>query len=137
VSVQERLQAVAEATVTRYDCGVTLLGVVLDTIVPPDELNRSRALTTVTGDDGIKRSDLKPMIGRCAWRIEGPLRAGEPQGVNYDRLRVESRVPLFDPICQLRPIPSEFSARWSWPVWHRRCTIHALTNQCDGDAARS
>jgi len=38
VAVQERVQAVAQAALTRYDCGVTLLGIVLDSIVPPDQV---------------------------------------------------------------------------------------------------
>jgi membrane protease subunit HflK len=38
VAVQERVQMVAQAALSRYDCGVTLLGVVLDSIVPPDEV---------------------------------------------------------------------------------------------------
>jgi membrane protease subunit HflK len=38
VAVQERVQAVAQAALSRYECGVTLLGVVLDSIVPPDEV---------------------------------------------------------------------------------------------------
>jgi modulator of FtsH protease HflK len=38
VAVQEKVQAVAQAALSRYDCGVTLLGVVLDSIVPPDEV---------------------------------------------------------------------------------------------------
>jgi membrane protease subunit HflK len=38
VAVQERVQTVAQAVLSRYDCGVTLLGVVLDSIVPPDEV---------------------------------------------------------------------------------------------------
>jgi membrane protease subunit HflK len=38
VAVQERVQTVAQAALSRYDCGVTLLGVVLDSIVPPDEV---------------------------------------------------------------------------------------------------
>jgi membrane protease subunit HflK len=38
VAVQERVQALAGATVTRYECGVTLLGVSLDSIVPPEEV---------------------------------------------------------------------------------------------------
>jgi membrane protease subunit HflK len=38
VAVQERVQALAEATVRRYDCGVSVLSVVLDAIVPPDDV---------------------------------------------------------------------------------------------------
>jgi membrane protease subunit HflK len=38
VAVQERVQALAEATVNRYECGVTVLSVVLDAIVPPSEV---------------------------------------------------------------------------------------------------
>ncbi|HWF85937.1 MAG TPA: FtsH protease activity modulator HflK [Vicinamibacterales bacterium] len=38
VAVQERVQALAEATVSRYDCGVSVLSVVLDAIVPPDDV---------------------------------------------------------------------------------------------------
>jgi membrane protease subunit HflK len=38
VAVQERVQLVAQAALSRYECGVTLLGVVLDSIVPPEEV---------------------------------------------------------------------------------------------------
>jgi membrane protease subunit HflK len=38
VAVQERVQMVAQTALSRYDCGVTLLGVVLDSIVPPNEV---------------------------------------------------------------------------------------------------
>ncbi len=38
VAVQERVQALSEATVSRYDCGVSVLSVVLDAIVPPDDV---------------------------------------------------------------------------------------------------
>jgi len=38
VAVQENVRAVAQATLGRYDCGVSLLGVVLDSTVPPDEV---------------------------------------------------------------------------------------------------
>jgi membrane protease subunit HflK len=38
VAVQERVQALAEAAVSRYECGVTVLNVVLDAIVPPHEV---------------------------------------------------------------------------------------------------
>jgi membrane protease subunit HflK len=52
VAVQERVQALAEATVTRYDCGVTLLGVVLDSIVPPDEVVEAFRLVAAAREDG-------------------------------------------------------------------------------------
>ena len=38
VAVQERVQALAEATVKRYECGATVLSVALDAIVPPNEV---------------------------------------------------------------------------------------------------
>jgi membrane protease subunit HflK len=38
VAVQERVQAIAEATVRRYECGATVLSVALDAIVPPNEV---------------------------------------------------------------------------------------------------
>jgi membrane protease subunit HflK len=38
VAVQERVQALAEATVRRYECGATVLSVALDAIVPPNEV---------------------------------------------------------------------------------------------------
>src|SRR5258708_5891662 len=38
VAVQERVQALAEATVSRYECGATVLSVALDAIVPPNEV---------------------------------------------------------------------------------------------------
>jgi membrane protease subunit HflK len=52
VAVQERVQALAEATVTRYDCGVTLLGVVLDSIVPPDEVVEAFRRVAAAREDG-------------------------------------------------------------------------------------
>jgi membrane protease subunit HflK len=38
VAVQERVQALADATVKRYECGATVLSVALDAIVPPNEV---------------------------------------------------------------------------------------------------
>jgi modulator of FtsH protease HflK len=52
VAVQERVQALAEATVTRYDCGVTLLGVVLDSIVPPEEVVEAFRRVAAAREDG-------------------------------------------------------------------------------------
>ncbi len=52
VAVQERVQQLAEATVLRYDCGVTLLGVVLDSIVPPDEVVEAFRLVAAAREDG-------------------------------------------------------------------------------------
>jgi len=52
VAVQERVQQLAEATVVRYDCGVTLLGVVLDSIVPPDEVVEAFRLVAAAREDG-------------------------------------------------------------------------------------
>jgi membrane protease subunit HflK len=52
VAVQESVQAVADATITRYDCGVTVLGVVLDTIVPPDEVVDAFRLVAAAREDG-------------------------------------------------------------------------------------
>lgn len=52
VAVQERVQQLAEATVTRYECGVTLLGVVLDQIVPPDDVVEAFRLVAAAREDG-------------------------------------------------------------------------------------
>ena len=52
VAVQERVQALAEATVTRYDCGVTVLGVVLDAIVPPEDVVEAFRLVAAAREDG-------------------------------------------------------------------------------------
>jgi membrane protease subunit HflK len=38
VAVQESIQKTAQATLARYECGVSLLGVVLDSTVPPDQV---------------------------------------------------------------------------------------------------
>jgi membrane protease subunit HflK len=38
VAVQESIRAAAQATLARYECGVSLLGVVLDSTVPPDQV---------------------------------------------------------------------------------------------------
>jgi membrane protease subunit HflK len=37
-AVQERVQTLSQAALSRYDCGISVLGVVLDSIVPPDEV---------------------------------------------------------------------------------------------------
>jgi membrane protease subunit HflK len=52
VAVQERVLAVAEATVARYGCGVTVLGVVLDSIVPPEEAVEAFQLVAAAKADG-------------------------------------------------------------------------------------
>jgi membrane protease subunit HflK len=52
VAVQERVQMLAEATVARYACGVTLLGVVLDSIVPPAEAAEAFQLVSAARADG-------------------------------------------------------------------------------------
>ncbi|HEX9365572.1 MAG TPA: FtsH protease activity modulator HflK, partial [Vicinamibacterales bacterium] len=52
VAVQERVQALAETTVARYGCGVTLLGVVLDSIVPPAEAVEAFQLVAAARADG-------------------------------------------------------------------------------------
>ena len=52
VAVQERVQQLAEATVVRYDCGVTLLSVGLDSIVPPDEVVEAFRLVAAAREDG-------------------------------------------------------------------------------------
>jgi modulator of FtsH protease HflK len=52
VAVQERVQALAEATVVRYECGVTLLGVVLDSIVPPDDVVEAFRHVAAAREDG-------------------------------------------------------------------------------------
>jgi membrane protease subunit HflK len=52
VAVQERVQAVAEETVRRYECGVTVLGVVLDAIVPPTEVVEAFRLVAAARADG-------------------------------------------------------------------------------------
>jgi membrane protease subunit HflK len=52
VAVQERVRLLAEATVERYGCGVTLLGVVLDSIVPPDEAVDAFRLVAAARADG-------------------------------------------------------------------------------------
>jgi len=52
VAVQERVQQLAEATVVRYDCGVSLLSVGLDSIVPPDEVLEAFRLVAAAREDG-------------------------------------------------------------------------------------
>jgi membrane protease subunit HflK len=52
VAVQERVQAVAEEAVRRYECGVTVLGVVLDAIVPPTEVVEAFRLVAAARADG-------------------------------------------------------------------------------------
>jgi len=52
VAVQERVQQLADAAIVRYDCGVTLLGVVLDSIVPPDEVVEAFRLVAAAREDG-------------------------------------------------------------------------------------
>jgi membrane protease subunit HflK len=52
VAVQERVQTLAEASVVRYACGVTLLGVVLDSIVPPGEVVEAFRLVAAAREDG-------------------------------------------------------------------------------------
>jgi membrane protease subunit HflK len=52
VAVQERVQSLAEATVRRYECGVTVLGVVLDAIVPPDQVVDAFRLVAAARADG-------------------------------------------------------------------------------------
>jgi modulator of FtsH protease HflK len=52
VAVQERVQELAQTTVTRYDCGVTLLGVVLDAIAPPDDVVEAFRLVAAAREDG-------------------------------------------------------------------------------------
>ena len=52
VAVQERVQQFAEATVGHFDCGVTILSVVLDAIVPPDEVVEAFRLVAAAREDG-------------------------------------------------------------------------------------
>jgi membrane protease subunit HflK len=51
VAVQERVQAVAQETLTRYQCGVSLIGVTLDSIVPPDEVVEAFRLVSSARED--------------------------------------------------------------------------------------
>jgi membrane protease subunit HflK len=51
VAVQERVQVIAQETLTRYQCGVSLLGVVLDSIVPPDEVVEAFRLVASARED--------------------------------------------------------------------------------------
>jgi membrane protease subunit HflK len=51
VAVQERVQALAQETLGRYQCGVSLLGVVLDSIVPPDEVVEAFRLVASARED--------------------------------------------------------------------------------------
>jgi membrane protease subunit HflK len=51
VAVQERVQALAQETLVRYQCGVSLLGVVLDSIVPPDEVVEAFRLVASARED--------------------------------------------------------------------------------------
>jgi modulator of FtsH protease HflK len=52
VAVQEHVQQLAEATVGHFDCGVTILSVVLDSIVPPDEVVEAFRLVAAAREDG-------------------------------------------------------------------------------------
>lgn len=53
VAVQERVQELAQASLTRYDCGVSLLAVVLDEIRPPDEvIDAFRQVASAREDSG-------------------------------------------------------------------------------------
>jgi membrane protease subunit HflK len=52
VAVQERVQQLAEATVNRYQCGVAVLGVVLDQIVPPTEVVEAFRQVSAAREDG-------------------------------------------------------------------------------------
>src|SRR5581483_3356835 len=52
VAVQERVQQVAEASVGRFDCGVTILSVILDAIVPPAEVVEAFRLVAAAREDG-------------------------------------------------------------------------------------
>jgi membrane protease subunit HflK len=52
VAVQERVQQLAEATVNRYECGVTVLNVVLDQIVPPTEVVEAFRQVSAAREDG-------------------------------------------------------------------------------------
>jgi modulator of FtsH protease HflK len=51
IAVQQRVQVLAEAALARYDCGVSLLGVVLDTIQPPDEVVDAFRLVSSARED--------------------------------------------------------------------------------------
>jgi len=51
VAVQQRVQVLADAALARYDCGVSLLGVVLDTIQPPDEVVDAFRLVSSARED--------------------------------------------------------------------------------------
>jgi membrane protease subunit HflK len=51
VAVQTRVQMLAEAALARYDCGVSLLGVVLDTIQPPEEVADAFRLVASARED--------------------------------------------------------------------------------------
>jgi modulator of FtsH protease HflK len=51
VAVQERVQALSEAAVTRYESGVTVLGVVIESIIPPDEVVEAFRLVAAARED--------------------------------------------------------------------------------------
>jgi membrane protease subunit HflK len=51
VAVQQRIQTLAEASMARYDCGVSILGVVLDAIQAPDEVVEAFRLVASARED--------------------------------------------------------------------------------------
>lgn len=51
IAVQQRVQTLAEATLARYQCGISLLGVVLDSLQPPDEVVDAFRLVSSARED--------------------------------------------------------------------------------------
>lgn len=51
VAVQQRIQVIADADLARYDCGVSILGIVLDTIQPPGEVVDAFRLVSSARED--------------------------------------------------------------------------------------
>jgi membrane protease subunit HflK len=51
VAVQQRIQTLADASVARYDCGVSILGIVLDAIQPPDQVVDAFRLVSSARED--------------------------------------------------------------------------------------
>src|SRR5258708_7492590 len=81
-AVQERVQTVAQAALTRYDCGVTLLGVVLDSIVPPDEVVDAFRLVASA------REDSNPLVREAQSYANGvvPVARGEAARMGEEAL---------------------------------------------------
>ena len=52
IAVQERARQLAEAAVSHFDCAVTILSVVLDSVVPPDELVEAFRLVAAARENG-------------------------------------------------------------------------------------